>query len=255
MTIHGVMLDSREPDWVQRLTFGGAPVVVTALDAGDLWASCADGTLLVVERKTPNDLLGSIRDGRLLDQMTRLHERSRWAYLVITGALVHTQAGRVIAENRVTGWDWHAVQGALLSVQEMGVQVISCTGDGDYAATVERLARRDRAAVKVIDPPTAPRIMTTGEVILTALPGVGLERAQALLAEFDGQVAWALAWLTQFKTISHVAGIGDGTKTNVRHALRLGPGEELQINNGPDFGYSAARGVDMTTQTPERVTA
>lgn len=250
--IQGVMLDSREPSWVQALTFGGVPTVVTVLDAGDLWASCADGSLLIVERKTPNDLLNSIRDGRLLDQMVRLRERSRWAYLVVTGALVHTQAGRVIAENRVTGWDWHAVQGALLSVQECGVQVVSCTDDGDYEPTVQRLARRDRAQVKVIEPASAPRVMTTGEVILTSLPGIGLERAQTLLAEFGGQTAWALAWLTQLKTISHVAGIGDGTKANVRHALNLEPNEELQINHGPEFGNAAAREINMT---PERVAA
>lgn len=56
-TLQALIIDSREPEDIQQLDFG-CPSVVTALECGDLWASCADGELLVIERKTPSDRRG-----------------------------------------------------------------------------------------------------------------------------------------------------------------------------------------------------
>ena len=39
MTLSSVIIDSREPGWVQSLTFGGVPTATVALDAGDVWAA------------------------------------------------------------------------------------------------------------------------------------------------------------------------------------------------------------------------
>ena len=111
------VIDSREPQHIQALTFGGIPTVIAPLEAGDLWASCTDGELLVIERKTTSDLLGSIADGRLFQQALKMRERSQWAYLVITGYLQPTHDGKTLVQGKATGWDWNAVQGALLDVQ------------------------------------------------------------------------------------------------------------------------------------------
>lgn len=225
----GAFIDSREPEHIQQLKFGGVPCVVTALEAGDLWASCADGELLVIERKTTSDLLGSIGDGRVFQQALKMRERSPWSYLVVTGYLQPTHDGKTFVQGKATGWDWNAVQGALLDIQETGVQIVYCEHDNGYEATVQRLARRSRAGRVLNNTARPARVMTPGETVLTSLPGIGLERAQDVLQGFDGNTATALCWLTWMDTIGEVAGIGNGIKAGVRRALGLRDNETLTL--------------------------
>jgi ERCC4-type nuclease len=223
MTVQMIMVDSREPSWVQELKFGGAMKMVTALDYGDAWVTASNGDMICIERKAPNDLLGSIKDNRLFNQIAGIRAKTPWAYLVVTGILTSTVNGKVVADMRVSGWDWNSVQGALLTVQEMGVRVVFTESDQDYEATVCRLCSRDRKPELVIEPLVKPKFMSPGEVMLTALPGIGLERAQTLLKEFDNRPADALAWLTwhRWNEDHPVAGIGPGVKRTVRAALNL----------------------------------
>lgn len=228
------MVDSREPSWVHDLKFGGAMKMVTALDYGDAWATANNGDMICIERKAPNDLLGSIKDNRLFNQIAGIRSKTPWAYLVVTGVLTATVQGKVIADERVSGWDWNSVQGALVTVQEMGVRVVYCQSDNDYEATVCRLCSRERKPEFVIEPLAQPKFMSPGEIMLTALPGIGLERAQTLLREFDNRPCDALAWLTwhHWHEDHPIAGIGQGIKRGVRAALGLS--EELVIDLVPD---------------------
>lgn len=223
MTVQMIMVDSREPKWVQDLKFGGAMKMVTALDYGDAWVTAGDGDMICIERKAPNDLLGSIKNNRLFAQVAGIRAKTPWAYLVITGVLTATVQGKVIAEERTSGWDWNSVQGALVTVQEMGVRVVYCQSDDDYEATVCRICSRERKPEFVIEPAAQPRIMSPGEVMLTALPGIGLERAQLLLREFNNRPCDALAWLTwhRWNEDHPVAGISSGIKKAVRTALNI----------------------------------
>lgn len=237
MTITMIMVDSREPSWVHDLKFGGAMKMVTALDYGDAWATANNGDMICIERKAPNDLLGSIKDNRLFNQIAGIRAKTPWAYLVVTGVLTATVQGKVIADERVSGWDWNSVQGALVTVQEMGVRVVYCQSDNDYEATICRLCSRDRKPEFIIEPLAQPKFMSPGEIMLTALPGIGLERAQTLLREFDNRPCDALAWLTwhRWHEDHPIAGIGQGIKRGVRAALGLS--EELVIDLVPDEKY------------------
>lgn len=223
-----VMIDNREPQSIQNLKFGGVPTMRLQLETGDLWASTDDGEMLVIERKTPSDLLGSIKDGRLFQQVAAMRDKSKWSYVMITGALAHSLDGHVITDNRTTGWRWDDVQGALLTVQEMGVSLISCQSDSHYEEAVIRLARRERKEVKAIEPRVQAHVLTDAEKILISLPGIGIERAGLLLGE-HGSAAYAIAWLTWLNTFAEVSGIGDGTKYNVRRALGLEATEWLAV--------------------------
>jgi len=62
MGIATAIIDSREPQWVQELTFGDVPTAVAALDYGDLHVLCEDDCTLVIERKTPDDFLNSLKE-------------------------------------------------------------------------------------------------------------------------------------------------------------------------------------------------
>lgn len=234
-----ILIDSREPEWVQALPFDGALKMVTALEFGDVWLTTEDDTLVCIERKTPADLLGSIKDNRLFAQCAGMRSKTPWAYLIITGPLTADRTGKIIADGRPTGWEFASVQGALLTCQEYGVSVVMCQSDADYEATVLRIANRKRDKERILEPNSQPRLMTHAESLLTSLPGIGPERATDLLKKFD-RSADALTWLTWQDTILAVAGIGKGTKSAVRKALGLADDEELFVMTPPDYANASA---------------
>jgi ERCC4-type nuclease len=228
VSVIAAFIDSREPQWVQQLGFGGAMTAVTTLDTGDLLVTTDDGTLLAIERKTPADLLNSLQDGRLWDQLARLTRVSRWSYLLVTGEMVRGLDGKVVVEGRATGWAWAAVQGALLQAQEIGAFVVHCAGDEDYEPAVLRLAARSHKAEMLVQPARETRLLSEAERILTALPGIGLERVVSLV-EYAGSPAWALQYLTDLSIEGQVTGIGPGIKKTIRKALGLKEGQELAV--------------------------
>jgi ERCC4-type nuclease len=220
----GALIDSREPDWVKHLRFGGVPVTVATLDAGDIHVATDDG-LLVIERKTPDDLLASIKDGRLFQQCATMRKISQWSYVVITGELQRGRNGNVITARGETGWKWNAVQGALLNIQELGVYVTFCSGDNDFENAVVRLASRKRDEMMRIMPARTPVVVGHNVAILADFPNIGLDRAQALM-EYCGSLAWALVALTDSVP---VPGIGEVTKKLARATLGLRDDEEIVI--------------------------
>ncbi len=228
MSITAAFVDSREPEWVQQLTFGGATTAVTALDFGDLLATCDDGALLAVERKTADDLLGSISDDRLWPQLAGIRIQTTWAYLVICGRLEPAANGNTLTDRGETKWPWASVQGALLKAQELGVFVVQCANDAEYEPTVQRLSARSHSNTVAITPAKTPRLFDEGEQILLALPGIGPEKIGTIL-DYCNNAAWALAFLTNDDAQEHVPGIGPGIKRKVRAALGLRPEEELAV--------------------------
>jgi ERCC4-type nuclease len=217
--VFSLMIDQREPPWVQGLRFNGASVAVTLLDAGDLLIACED-CLLGIERKTTDDLLSSLADNRLFAQLARLRGLTPWAYLVVTGTLQPGPGGTAVSGGRDTGWSWASVQGGLLTAQEIGVHVVFAAGDLDYEATILRLCNHDRGPLRIA-PTRASVALSEAEAILTALPGIGTEKAAALL-DYCGTAAWALTYLSDDRCETRNApGIGPATKQRIRRALGL----------------------------------
>ena len=244
MGLSAVLIDSREPPWVQRLAFGGAPVVVAPLEAGGLHAACDDGELLAVGRMTPAVFLRTLRDGRLFTAAAALRRQSRWCYLVITGELRPGANGRCWDAGRETGWRWCAVQGALLTCQEIGVGVAWCLGDLGYESAVLRLAGRTRGPLRT-PPPRDVAALDEREALLAALPGIGAARARALL-DYCGTPAWVLHFLTEGDAAlteaerngavpQEVPGVGAGTKDRVRRLLGLPDDQVLAVIGREQF--------------------
>jgi len=216
--INSVLIDHREPPHIQRLRFDGATVTVTQLTCGDIWVAAADDCLLIIERKTADDLLASIADGRLFDQAAAMTAMSPWSYVAVEGVLAPAGDGKTIADGRVTNWRWASVQGALQTVQEMGVAVVYLSDfAGEFQKFVERLAGRDRGTVRVGGVRKA-ELLAPGMSLLMALPGVGPDRAKTLL-EQAGTAAFALSVLSDDAIA--VSGVGDGVRSRVREALGL----------------------------------
>jgi len=228
MSITAAFVDSREPEWVQKLAFNGAMTAVTALDHGDLLATCDDGSLLAVERKTSGDLLGSLADDRLWPQLADIRAQTPWAYLVVCGRLEPATNGNTLTDRGETKWPWASVQGALLKVQELGVMVVHCASDQDYESTVIRLSARSHSDTVVVTPAKSPKLLSEGEQVLLSLPGIGPEKVGAIM-DYCGTAAWALQFLTNLDSVERVPGIGAGIKKKIRAALGLQPEQELAV--------------------------
>lgn len=227
MALKAVLLDSREPDWVHALDFGGVPVSVVVLSAGDAWLAVEDATI-VVERKTFSDLLGSIQDERLFDQAARMVKLSSWRYLVVQGQGHLSQDGKHVTHAGLPNpWLVHRVEGALATIQQMGVTVVRIGAQPhNYHAALLWIAGRKRGEVKV-----APRreavMQSPGERVLCALPGISEVKAQALLAHC-ATAAWAFVYLTG-EGGGKVLGIGPATKEAARQALGLECDQSLEV--------------------------
>ncbi len=234
MAISAIMIDQREPDYIQHQFPGAA---ITLLQAGDAWVACDDGHILLIERKTSDDLLNSLRDGRLLEQIGRLvnnrinqqlqgKSQTYWPYLVVTGTLSPDHNGKVYT-GRETGWAWNAVQGALLTVQEMGCYVVHCPSDTEYGGVVNMLANRKHDDVVDILPQKQPIPVDAKSVFLMSLPGIGLERARMILEWSGGILAHAIVGLTDMSIKSPIS---DTTRQKVRGFLGLKDKQTIELN-------------------------
>lgn len=227
MTLKAILLDSREPPWVQGLGFGDVPVSVDALTAGDAWLLVEDATI-VVERKTFSDLLSSIQDEGLFDQAARMVKLSSWRYLVVQGRGYLSQDGERLSHAGGVVWNVHRVEGALATVQQMGVAVVRIGAQPhNYHAALLWLAGRKRGEVKV-----APRreavMQSPGERLLCALPGIDEVLAQALLKHCS-TAAWSLVYLAG-EGGGKVPGIGPVKKEATKQALGLEDNQTFEIH-------------------------
>ena len=202
-----IIIDSREPDYIRDQFPDSA---ASKLEYGDAWIACDDGHILTIERKTPDDLLDSIQDGRLFEQVAamteRLHDqalngiaRTHWAYLVITGTFQVGNGDRVHTGQRQTDWRWPSVWGALLTVQELGCLVTFAPSEHAYGKTVMALVNRERTEVVKIRPHRTPVPLDPREAVLCSLPGIGEAYAATLMSWAGGNLAHALAGLTDLE--------------------------------------------------------
>lgn len=233
--IQAILIDVREPSWVKEIDFG-APSMESVLESGDIQVLTDTNEILSIERKTPDDYLGSLKDGRLMTQMTRLAEdrhfdlvrdghSNNWPYLLITG-MFGASSGKATTERGVTGWGLASVYGSILSIQEMGVFVVFCDGDANVRDAIIKLANRHRNEVQQILPPRPGMLLGPKVAFLSGLPGIGIERAQDILDWANNNLGHALMGLTD---VEIKAPVPRSTRWTIRHMLGMADNQELTI--------------------------
>lgn len=211
-----VTADDREPasGVVAALAaFPGVVLRVARLPVGDYEV---DGRLLV-ERKTLADFAASVADGRLFRQARRLANAARPAVLILEGTT---------ADLAAVGMRREALQGALISISLLfGLPVLRAQAPEETARLLLYAAgqlRRGGRGAGVAGGWRRARGKQAVQVrVLSALPGVGGERARRLLATF-GTVAAVMRADTE--ALRTVAGIGQVTARRIRWAVEDGAG-------------------------------
>lgn len=225
--LKAILIDSREPDWVKALTWGEVPITVTELPTGDAWLATDDATI-IIERKTIPDLLASIADGRLFAQCAEMVKVSPWRYLVVCEIPVIVGGHYYRSDTTTkTKWTVRQVEGALATVQQLGVTVIRDVPVEEYSSTLQWLANRDRGPVR-IERKREAIMASPAEKILMALPGIGPAHAAALLKEYQ-TAAWAVTALTDGHA-AQVHRIGSTKCASARRAYGLDDEQILAVN-------------------------
>jgi len=202
-----VLVDHRErgSPIPEALIAAGLDVEVTDLPVGDYVL----GLEMAIERKGPDDLAASIRDGRIFEQAVRLQSTFAQAVLMMEGE------PRGITED--------AWRGAVCRLVEDGFTVLHSLDAEDSAAWIIRLAKRARRAgptTRNDGPRRAPRHPSAqAEVMLSVVPGISSTMARSLLAAYGSLAAVAAA---APEGLRRHPGIGRVRAARIAEALRGG---------------------------------
>lgn len=187
---------------------------------------CQDA-MLVVLALDYDKFLQLLQTRQLHQRMDALKQRSEWAYLYLIGSARSDSEGNTIINGHATKWNWNAIQGAVLSVQDMGVSVAYIADEAQFGEALRLLSERDRSAKRAKAVRHYEQLSPAEEMLLS-LPHVGEKIMVELMHEYRS-AAWALVELTAPE--SKIENIGDKAKAAIRAALGLAEGQRLYIGN------------------------
>lgn len=218
-----VLVDHRErnspvPD---ALAAAGLDIRRTDLPVGDYVL----GPGLAVERKGPQDLGASIRDGRLFEQAVRLQSTFPQAVLLIEG------------QPRIAEDAW---RGAVCRLVEDGFSVVHSLDAADSAAWIVRLAKRARRAAPsapAYGPRRSPRHPSAqAEAMLSVVPGISTTMARGLLGSFGSLAAIAEAAPEGLRTHPGIGKVRAARLAEALHARWVEPADREQDGSAPGAG-------------------
>jgi DNA excision repair protein ERCC-4 len=205
-----VVVDDRETasgimEYLSRIP--NLHVCVQRLHTGDF---VIDGAA-IFERKTACDFAGSLIDGRLFAQASRLASQPQRAAFILEGPASTWEALGVRRE---------ALQGALVSLTLIFDLPVLRTRDVEETAHVLLYAARQLARLQRADPLPyrlkAKRRRTRQLRTLQTLPGIGSDRAKRLLDHFGNVQACFTASADELRQIP---GIGLKTAAAIRDLI------------------------------------
>jgi len=184
---------------------------------------------LLFERKTLQDLVASIKDGRLFAQGLRLAQAPLRTAIILEGR------SQDLADSRMRR---EAIQGALVTLTLfLGIPLLRSLDPQETASLMLFAARQGRAYASGALPRKGRRPRGKARVqsrILQGLPSIGPERARRLLERF-GTIEAVIA--APAEALAAVPGIGKGTAEAIRWAVRE-PRDLYAIDLAPDDLWS-----------------
>jgi ERCC4-type nuclease len=203
MTVVLVDVFERQSRISEHLRALGVAVEVHSLSIGDYVIGAS-----VIERKTPRDLGSAIVRGRFWPQIGRLRKAFDRRYLLVEGL--------DLGESRLLP---QSIRGILLTVGELGFDVVRSADPADSAMWLAVLARRPTRTAGKWRPRYAqrPDHGETPEAMLASVPGISSHGARALLHHFGSVQAVINA--TEAEWLS-VPGIGPKKAAALAKAIR-----------------------------------
>ncbi|MBI4177549.1 MAG: hypothetical protein HY516_04240 [Candidatus Aenigmarchaeota archaeon] len=185
----------------------GAQVVVRPLEVGDYILSGR----VAVERKTAEDFLNSVKDGRLFNQLTQLKINFESPVLILEGN------GLFALGNMHP----NSIRGVIASiVTDYKVPILPTTGVEETAAQMFWIAKREQEGLKktvnVMGKRKAETAKEMQERIVAGLPGVSGTISKRLLKHFGSP---ANVFSAAKNDLMEVDGVGGKTAKDIKSIL------------------------------------
>lgn len=244
-----VLVDSNEkatnPKVVKSIESKFSNVIVTTLPSGDVNIPLDDGGVLAIERKTCNDFLSSIADGRIFEQVENMAQNAKYSAFIVTGYFTYGEKNDMcFIEGKQTNWKGSAVRAVMRVIQYSGCVLEFCpaTRYTDMIAELYSTVNKpdERRGIQKHRIITFPPIDERVEFI-AQLPGVGLKLSESLLkfshcemADNDeyGTVADAISWITLMGRVeksNRPKGWGAEKILTLRKFFGLKPNEYIDV--------------------------
>jgi ERCC4-type nuclease len=169
---------------------------------------------LLIERKTLKDLIASIKSGRLFTQMFKLAHSGKKCVLLLEGTTIDL-AG--------SGMQREAILGALIHITlQLEIPILRSKDAEESVKIIRYVAQQidqtnpKKVVVKRYRPSGLKNKQKKQLYVLQGLPGVGYERAMALLEKFGSVENMVNATEKELQT---VPGIGKNTARQIRWVL------------------------------------
>lgn len=181
----------------------------------------ARGRLCGVQRKRTDDLVASLRDGRLAKELLQMRALHR-AVVLVEGEWVWTTDGHWVSGGSWSKSGWWGLVWSL--VLEHGVGVLQVATLEESVTAIRRFVAwcQKPSHGSLIRRPKAqgtwgrPTAQEWAAYVLQAIPAVGPELAQRIVAHFGGL---PLAWMCTESDLRQVPGIGPKRARQLMRAL------------------------------------
>ncbi|PHQ43897.1 hypothetical protein Z052_01805 [Halorubrum sp. C191] len=216
------VVDTREPVEVAALV--AEHEEVDGVEREELAAADIVFGTVGVERKTIDDYVASIEDGRITEQIEKLADAFETAYILIDGDLVESE------QLWQSGMSPASVRGHIASTtaRENGIEaVIPCSSTELLVDLGVRLARKhveDPSRSYVPSPDITGRDADVTTQMYACLPGVGPKTAAALAERWPSMTAFVSD--VDWEALQRVDGIGEETAASILTALSGGEDAE-----------------------------
>lgn len=166
---------------------------------------------VAIERKSAEDFVSSLKDGRLFSQAERIREHFPIAILILEG------------EPR---WKKPSILGAKASLARHGISVVGVKNAEETATMIRLLHGQENRDGKDLRRPKATRKLRGSDEIaedaLAAMPGISTGKAATLLQHFGSLKGVILA---STEELQEVEGIGKKTAETLQDAFSHSHGE------------------------------
>lgn len=219
-----MIISPTEPARLKKL---GAVSLYPESFGADILVPIAGGGWVGVQRKERGDLMSSLADGRLGEQIAKLRALPR-SHLIIEGRLSYTTDGTLMGSGKYgRELTREYMDGVLWSVQNAGTWVSYTDSLGETCDMLEHLAKwwaKDKhRGLATRGPVTAtwgvPDARDYQIHLLTGIPNVGPELAGRILDRFGGL---PFRWRDDVtvKTLCEVVGVGKVKAEKILGVLR-----------------------------------
>lgn len=211
-----ITIDVNAPDEIKNFPFKGTKMIVP-LDNLSVLAVDDEGNQIAISVICGSKLNAVIQSNALPAKMIKMREMTPWSFVLIDIKSVDEYAKSSILSP--------VIQGAMRAIQELGVMT---SFDEDAAQSINAILDRKRTPKKVL-PAREATLASDGEIFLASLPGIGIETASLISELYDGNIAIALADMTNPDI--KLTGIAESKRKAIRECLKLGDDLILAVDS------------------------